>query len=98
MRAEANDLVQRVVVGKGAFDYWESGMDTGLGHDMYESFVHYQTQILRALDGMAERYRFVTINASRTPDEIFTDLQDSIGKLFEPEPAAALNPAPPAAD
>jgi dTMP kinase len=97
MRAEANDLVQRVVVGKGAFDYWESGMDTGLGHDMFESFVHYQTQILRALDGMAERYRFVTVNASRSPDEIFTDLQGSISKFFPPE-TGSLNPAPPAGD
>lgn len=82
MRAGVNDLVQRVVVGKGAFDYWESGMDTGLGHDMYESFVHYQTQILRALDSMAERHRFVTVDAARTPDEIFTDLQQHIAQLF----------------
>jgi hypothetical protein len=72
-------------------------MDTGLGHDMFESFVHYQTQILRALDGMAERYRFVTINASRSPDEIFIDLQSSIAKFFEPE-QAALSPALPAAE
>jgi dTMP kinase len=89
MRAEASHLVQRVVVGKGAFDYWESGMDTGLGHDMFESFVHYQTQILHALDGMAERYRFITIDASRSPDDIFADLQSSIGQLFEAEPAPA---------
>jgi len=88
MRAEVSDLVQRVVVGKGSFDYWESGMDTGLGHDMFESFVHYQTQILRALDGMAERYRFVTLNASRSQDEIFADLQGSIAQLFPVETAA----------
>ena len=85
LRAEVNDLVQRVVVGKGAFDYWESGMDTGLGHDMFESFVHYQGQILRALDHMADRYRFVTINASRSPDDVFNDLQKSIAGLFPSE-------------
>jgi dTMP kinase len=87
LRAEVGDLVQRVVVGKGSFDYWESGMDTGLGHDMYESFVRYQGQILRALDAMADRYQFVTINASRSPDDVFADLQSSITKLFPSEPA-----------
>ena len=86
MRAEVTDLVQRVVVGKGAFDYWESGMDTGLGQDMFESFVHYQTQIIRALDGMAERYHFITIDAGRSPDEIFNDLQGCIAGLFLEEP------------
>src|SRR5512135_2836920 len=27
MRAEVKDLISRVVVGRGAFDYWESGLD-----------------------------------------------------------------------
>jgi dTMP kinase len=82
LRAEVPDLVQRVVVGRGAFDYWESGMDAGLGDDMYDSFVKYQTRIIRALDTMATRYGFVTIDASRPPDKIFADLQRSISKLF----------------
>jgi dTMP kinase len=82
LRAEVKDLVSRVVVGRGAFDFWESGMDVGLGKDMYESFVRYQTRVIRALDSMAKRYNFVTIDASRTPDRIFSDLQRNIAKLF----------------
>ena len=39
MRADVKQLVSRVVVGRGAFDYWESGMDMRFGDDMYESFV-----------------------------------------------------------
>ena len=39
LRAEVEDLVSRVVLGRGAFDYWESGMDLRFGADMYESFV-----------------------------------------------------------
>ena len=27
LRAEVKDLITRVVVGRGAFDYWESGLD-----------------------------------------------------------------------
>jgi dTMP kinase len=87
LRAEVKDLVSRVVVGRGAFDYWESGMDIGLGKDMYESFVRYQTKLIRALDGMARKYNFVTIDASRAPDQIFADLQRNISKLFRKPPA-----------
>ena len=31
LRAEVKDLVSRVVLGRGAFDYWESGMDLRFG-------------------------------------------------------------------
>jgi dTMP kinase len=84
LRAEVKDLVTRVVVGRGAFDYWESGMDLRFGSDMHESFVRYQSRIIRALDRMAQRYGFTVIDASRTPDEIFRQLQRSISTLFEP--------------
>jgi dTMP kinase len=82
LRADVPDLVQRVVVGRGAFNYWESGMDAALGTDMYESFVKYQGRLLKALDGMAGRYGFVTIDASRPPEKVFADLQRHITKLF----------------
>ena len=87
LRAEVKDLVSRVVVGRGAFDYWESGMDLRFGADMYESFVSYQTRLIRALDSMAKKYDFVTIDASRPPDRIFPDLQRNISKLFRRPPA-----------
>ncbi|MGH9663373.1 MAG: dTMP kinase [Bryobacteraceae bacterium] len=82
LRAEVQDLVSRVVHGRGAFDYWESGMDMRFGADMYESFVRYQGRIIRALDRMAKKYDFVTIDASHSPEEIFRELQQSIGHLF----------------
>ena len=44
LRAEVKDLVSRVVLGRGAFDYWESGMDMRFGADMHQSFVRYQSQ------------------------------------------------------
>ncbi len=42
LRAEVRDLVPRVVLGRGAFDHWESGMDMRFGADMHDSFVKYQ--------------------------------------------------------
>ncbi len=82
LRADVQDLVSRVVVGRGTFDYWESGMDMRFGSDMHDSFVKYQSRILRALDQMAEVYSFRQIDASRSPDVIFPELRKDISALF----------------
>jgi len=82
LRAEVRDLLPRVVLGRGAFDHWESGMDMRFGADMHDSFVKYQTRVISALDRMAKRYNFVIVDATKTPDQIFRELQRSIGKLF----------------
>ena len=87
------DLVSRVVLGKGAFDYWESGMDMRFGRDMYDSFVRYQTRLIHALDRMATKYNFVTIDASAPPDHIFRQLQKHIQKLFAPSRSRQRKPA-----
>lgn len=81
LRARVKDLVSRVVIGRGAFDYWESGMDCHFGGDMYESFVNYQTRLIRTLDRMAARYGFIDIDASRPPEVIFHELQRRISSL-----------------
>jgi dTMP kinase len=81
LRAEAKDLVSRVVLGRGAFDYWESGMDMRFGTDMHQSFVRYQTRLVRALDRMAKRYQFTVVDASRPVELIFRELRDSITGL-----------------
>src|SRR5436305_9468440 len=47
LKAEVEDLVSRVVLGRGAFDFWESGMDLRFGADMYESCVKYQTRLIK---------------------------------------------------
>jgi dTMP kinase len=82
LHAEVRELLTRVVLGRGAFDYWESGMDMRFGADMHDSFVRYQTRVIRALDRMAKRYDFVTVDASKTPEQIFRELRRSIKKLF----------------
>lgn len=82
LRCDVKNLVSRVVMGKGAFDYWESGMDMRFGRDMYDSFVKYQTRVIRALDRMAAKYDFITIDAGVQPDVIFRRLQKHIQKLF----------------
>ncbi|MCL6544883.1 MAG: hypothetical protein K6T61_06625 [Bryobacteraceae bacterium] len=89
LRAEVKDLVRRVVLGRGSFDFWESGMDIRFGPDMYESFVRYQTKVVHALDQMAKRYHFQVVDASRPPGEIFEDLRQRIAELdAKPAPHA----------
>jgi dTMP kinase len=81
LRADVKHLVSRVVLGRGAFDFWESGMDLRFGDNMFDSFVKYQTRLIRALDTMAKKYDFVTVDATRPPDVIFQDLQQRISNL-----------------
>jgi dTMP kinase len=81
LRAEVEDLVSRVVLGRGAFDYWESGMDLRFGPDMYESFVRYQARLIKALDTMKEPYEFTTIDAGQPAQKIFRELQRRIARL-----------------
>lgn len=81
LKAKVKDLVSRVVIGRGAFDYWESGMDCHFGDDMYESFLKYQTRVIKALDRMSARYGFTEIDATKPPEVIFHDLQRRISSL-----------------
>jgi dTMP kinase len=56
-------------------------MDCHFGDDMYESFVNYQTRLIRALDRMANRYGFIDIDASKPPEAIFQELQRRITSM-----------------
>lgn len=78
LRADVKDLISRVVVGRGAFDYWESGLDLGFGHDMYDSFVRYQTRLIRVFDRLSKPYGFEVVDAGRPAEEVFEALQASI--------------------
>jgi len=82
LKTDVKDLVSRVVLGRGRFDFWESGMDMRFGGDMYESFVKYQQRLIRALDRMSRKYGFVTIDASKHPEQIQRELQKHISRLF----------------
>lgn len=97
LRADVKDLVTRVVIGRGRFDHWESGMDMRFGTDMHDSFVRYQSRLIRALDRMADEYDFKVLDASKTPDRIFKELQSSIEKLFpgRRKRLGIVAPAPP---
>ena len=82
LRANVNHLITRVLRGPTGFDYWESGMDLHLGEDRFDCFVEYQTRMLAVFDSMAEQYGFNVIDASKSIDLIYKDLQRRIGRLL----------------
>ena len=81
LRTDVEHLVSRVVLGRGAFDYWESGMDLRFGPDMYESFQRYQTRLIKALDSMVRPYEFTVIDAGQPIERIFRELQRRMARL-----------------
>jgi dTMP kinase len=82
LRAEVQHLVSRVVAGRGAFDYWESGLDNGFGRNMYDSFVRYQSRLIRVFDSLAGPYGLEVIDATRPAAEVFESLKASVSRIF----------------
>ena len=79
----AEELVTRVLASGRGFDYWESGMDLYLGEDFYDSFVEYQTRLLREFDRMSSEYGFQTVNASRSVRKVAHDLQRAVAEIID---------------
>lgn len=87
----AQQLVQRVLSSGRGFDYWESGMDLNLGADFYDSFIAYQTRMLKVFDQLSGEYGFRVLNASRSLRTVSNDLRRAVANVLE-------EPAPPAED
>ena len=83
LRIGVHELVPRVLANGGVFDYWESGMDMSMGADLYESFINYQTQVIRQLDELAREYSFETIDATHPVDDISELLARRVSAVLE---------------
>jgi dTMP kinase len=85
------ELAGRVLASGRGFDYWESGMDLGLGNDYYDSFIAYQRQLLREFDRMSGEYGFQVVDASRPVRKVANDLRRSVARVIEEEPATVMS-------
>jgi dTMP kinase len=81
LKITTKDLIPRVLGTKG-FSYWESGMDLKLGHDLYESFVNYQTKMITALDEMSKEYNFIEIDATKEPQDVFLEIKNKLSDIL----------------
>jgi dTMP kinase len=89
----AEELASRVLASGRGFDYWESGMDLGVGNDYYDSFVAYQKLLLKEFDRMKTEYNFEVVDASKPVKRVAMALRRSIKRLVEIEPMAAVDAA-----
>lgn len=78
LQLPVQDLVQRVLAA-GKMNYWESGMDMNFGDDLYDSFLTYQSELIRQFDSMAEDYQFMTLDARLEPQTIQKQLRRAVG-------------------
>lgn len=83
----AQELVERVLASGRGFDYWESGMDMHLGEDFYDSFIEYQTRMLKVFDRMSLEYGFHVMNSSRSVRSVAADLRRAVAKVIDQPPA-----------
>jgi dTMP kinase len=84
LRLDPDELIRRTLRRGGELDYWESGRDVGLAPDLYSSFRAYQSLILQEFDRMAGTYGFVTIDASRSVEEVQADLRRGVAEALDP--------------
>ena len=79
----AHKLVERVLASGRRFDYWESGMDLHLGGDFYESFIEYQSRMLRVFDRMSGEYGFQVLDASRSINQVAATLRRGVARVID---------------
>ena len=87
-------LVERVLTSGRGFDYWESGMDLSLGGDFYDSFIEYQTRMLKVFDRMSGEYGFHVLNASRSVRSVAADLRRAVMKIVDDRAMSEDNVSP----
>ncbi|MGB7727661.1 MAG: dTMP kinase [Candidatus Acidiferrum sp.] len=63
-----------------AISYWEAGRDMSLSHDLYWSFVRYQTMIKREFEVMAKRNAFIELDGEASVSTVNKQLRQRIGE------------------
>src|SRR5262249_11847755 len=79
----AQQLVQRVLASGRRFDYWESGMDLHQGGDFYDSFIEYQSQMLKVFDRMSGEYNFQVLDATRSINRVAATLRRVVARVID---------------
>ena len=63
-----------------AISYWEAGRDMSLSHDLYWSFVRYQTMIKREFEVMAKKSGFIELDGEASVSAVNKQLRQRIGE------------------
>src|SRR5881296_2474664 len=78
-----------------AISYWEAGRDMSLSHDLYWSFIRYQTMIKREFEVMAKKHSFLELDGEANVPAVNKQLRQRIGeqlgiRVTKYTPSAAL--------
>src|SRR5690242_13036733 len=63
-----------------AISYWEAGRDMSLSHDLYWSFIRYQTMIKREFEVMAKKHSFIELDGEASVSAVNKQLRQRIGE------------------
>jgi dTMP kinase len=63
-----------------AISYWEAGRDMSLSHDLYWSFIRYQTMIKREFEVMAKKNSFIELDGEASVPQVNRQLRLKIGE------------------
>ena len=65
-----------------AISYWEAGRDMSLSHDLYWSFIRYQTMIKREFEVMAKKNSFIELDGEASVSNVNRQLRTKIGEIL----------------
>ena len=63
-----------------AISYWEAGRDMSLSHDLYWSFIRYQTMIKREFEVMAKKHNFIELDGEASVSTVNKQLRQRIAE------------------
>ena len=63
-----------------AISYWEAGRDMSLSHDLYWSFIRYQTMIKREFEAMAKKHSFIELDGEANVSTVNKLLRQQIAE------------------
>jgi dTMP kinase len=61
-----------------AVSYWEAGRDMSLSHNLYQSFIRYQTMVRREFEFLSRRHGFLEINGHASVPAVNAELRRRI--------------------
>ncbi len=79
-----------------AISYWEAGRDMSLSHDLYWSFIRYQTMIKREFEVMAKKHNFLELDGEASVSTVNKQLRQRVAEQLgirstKYSPSAALS-------
>ena len=94
LKIDIETLTHRVIES-GGINYWEAGMDLHMGQDLFDSFVNYQSVLIKQYEALAKEFDFEVVDARRGVDEIQEGIRDKVKEILaKTKPSAKLKDAP----